>query len=213
VLRVPIIQVVLERGAFTHDTTLAVANVTLISLIGPFICGGLGNVIWKGFYISQKTKLASLLGVTHTLIYISLAYFLAKSFSYLGLAWASTIQYVIGILMGMIAMKLIYKGISGRKILAGLVAILMSSLLSGMLVQCCFNLLPSVYSLPLRVITAGCLGVIAYIWLTVYIFRLDEAVSLKAKVVGTVCRKVIIVKKMFFAGSNRRSNLGLEEDK
>ncbi|MCK4791751.1 MAG: murein biosynthesis integral membrane protein MurJ [Desulfobacteraceae bacterium] len=190
-IRVPIIQMVFQRGAFVRKDTLAVANVTLILLAGPFICGGLGNVVWKGFYISQKTKVASLLGVTYTSIYILLAYFLAKSFSFVGLAWASTIGWVIAILMGMIGMKFIYKGINGRTVLVGFGAILMSSVLSGILVFCCFKLLPGMYSLPVRVTTAGGVGLIAYIWLTVYVFKLNEVVSFKTKVLGTLRRRGI----------------------
>jgi len=201
VLRVPIIQVVFERGAFDHRATLAVANVMLILLAGPFICGGLGNVVWKGFYISQRTKLASLLNVTNTFIYIFLAYFLARYFSYLGLALASTIGFVIGISAGLIAMKFIYKNINGRKILIGLGTILASSLLSGTLVYSCFNLLPATLNLIVRVMTATSLGLIAYLWLITYIFKLDEAVSLKAKVVGTIYRAGMAIRDICFGNS------------
>ncbi|GAI07969.1 unnamed protein product, partial [marine sediment metagenome] len=87
VLRVPIIQVVFERGAFDHRTTLAVADVLMILLIA-FIFFGLGNVVGRGFYISQKTRLAATLGVVGTIIYVLLAHFLAKSLSYRGLGIA-----------------------------------------------------------------------------------------------------------------------------
>ncbi len=202
VLGVPIIQLLFERGAFTRETTLAVASVLLILLAGPFICGGLGAIVWKGFYISQRTRLAALLGVTHTLIYIGTAYVLAKYYSFIGLAWASTIGFVIGISMGLIAMKFIFKRINGKEILAGFGAILVSSLLSGFCIFSCFNLLPSVCTLALRVTAAGSLGLIAYIWLTVYIFKLDEAVSLKTKVVSTIRRREIAIRQKCFGKSN-----------
>lgn len=181
VLRVPIIQVVFQRGVFTHQDTLAVANVMLILLIGPFICGGLGNVVWKGFYISQRTKLASVLGVTHTLIYTFLAYILAKSFSYLGLAWASTIQSVIGILMGMTAMKFIYKGVNGRKLVAVFLRILSASLASSICVYYSFYLFVVKLSLISSVVLASTMGLIIYALLVVYIFKIDEAIFLQRK--------------------------------
>lgn len=200
-VRAPIIQTVFQRGAFVQQDTLAVANVTLILLIGPFICGGLGGVVWKGFYISQKTKLASFLAVIRTVIYVVLAYVLAKYFSFVGLAWASTIGWVIAILAGVIAMRFIYKGLNGREILAGFGAILVSSLLSGILVFSCFKLLPGVHSLPLRVTAAGCLGLIAYMWLTVYIFKLDEAVSFKTKVLSTIRTRGIAIRQIYYGKS------------
>ena len=179
---IPIIQLLLERGAFDHSDTVAVASVMLILLPGPFICGGLGAVVWKGFYLSQRTKLASILGIAHTLIYIGIAYVLARFYSFRGLAWASTIQYVLIIIMGMIAMKIIYKGIHGRRMLRGLGATVASSLLGSILTYSCFHLLLRSCNLIVRITVAGSLGLILYIWLTTYIFKLEEAVTLERKI-------------------------------
>lgn len=190
VLRVPIIQTVFQRGIFVHQDSVAVANVMLILLVGPFICGGLGNIVWKGFYISQRTKLASLLGITHTLIYIILAYFLANKFSYLGLAGAFSIQCLIGISMGMIAMKFIYKGINGKKLIDGSLKILCACLATTICTYYSFYLVVVKISLIPSVILAGTIGLIVYSLLVIYIFKIDEAISVQRKVAVIFKRSV-----------------------
>ena len=196
VLRVPIIQIVFERGAFDHKATVAVANVLAILLVA-FIAGGLGNIVGKGFYISQKTKLVASLSVIEILIYLGFAYFLSKSLSYIGLALATSIKFTFGLTVSMYFMKRIYNGVNGTKILKGLGKILISSVLSGILIYSCFKL-QAMYSLMARVTIAGGLGVIVYIWLIVCIFKLDEAITLSTKVVSTIRRKGIAIGKICF---------------
>lgn len=194
VLRVPIIQAVFQRGAFVHQDSVAVANVMLILLIGPFICGGLGNIVWKGFYISQRTKLASVLGITHTLIYIILAYFMANIFSYLGLAGASTIQSLIGISMGIIAMKFIYKGINGKKLISDFIKIFSACLASAICIHYSFYLFIDNLVLIPSVILASTIGLIVYSFLIVYIFKIDEAISIQRKAIVAFKRNIHKIK-------------------
>ncbi|GAH66887.1 unnamed protein product [marine sediment metagenome] len=193
VLRVPIIQVVLERGAFDHRATVAVANVMLILLAGPFICGGLGNVVWKGFYISQKTRLSAGLSVTNVAIYIIVAYFLSKSFSYIGLAWAITIQSLLGILVGMIGMKFVYKGINGKNILANFLKILVACLLSGTFSYYSFHMFTLKATLILSVALAAIVASIVYSLSVIYLFKIDEAVAMKVKVADFFKSKLAFV--------------------
>ena len=197
VLRVQIIQVIFERGAFDHKATVAVANIMAILMVG-FIAAGLGNVVGKGFYVSQKTKLQAVLGIAETVMYLCLAYILSRYFSYIGLAWATSIYFTLGLIVSMFAMKKIYDGINGWQLLTGLTAILMSSLLSGILVYYCFKILPTIYNLIARVTTAGGLGIIVYIYLITYILKLDEAVGLKTKVVSTVRTRGITIRELCF---------------
>lgn len=182
VLGVPIIQILFERGKFDHNATLAVASVMLILLAGPFVCGGLGAVVWKGFYLSQKTTLVFLLGITHTGIYLGAAIILSRIYSFVGLAWASTIQYAVMLIMGMVAMKIIYKGLNGRKILAGFGAISTSSVLGGTLTFLCYHLLPQSSNLIFRTTTSGTLGILLYVWLTIKAFKFEEAVTLEKNI-------------------------------
>ena len=185
VLRVPIIQVVFERGAFDHKATVAVANVLAILMVA-LITSGLGNVVGKGFYIAQRTKLLAVLGIAETLAYLCLAYLLSSYFSYIGLAVATSIYFTLGLIVSIFVMKRIYHGLNARTILRGFGEIFVSSLVGGICIYFSFKLMQITCSLILRGITAGCLGIIVYILLTIYIFRLDEAVNIKIKVIDKI---------------------------
>jgi len=182
VLRVPIIRMLFERGAFDHQTTIAVANTILILLVGPFICGGLGNIVGRWFYISQKTKLVAVLSFVRIVIYLSIAYLLSKRLSYIGLAMATSIQFVLGLIISLYLVKRIFNGLNGARVLEGFVKVLISSLLGGVCIHYLFEILTSKCNLILRNVIAGASGILVYGFFVTYIFRLSESVNLKEKV-------------------------------
>lgn len=193
ILRVPIIQLFLERGEFDHAATLVVANIILIGLIG-FICGGLGNVVGKGFFISQKTKLSALLSIIETSIYIGMAFVLVKYLSYYGLAVATSVYLALGLIISTFFMKRIYNGINGKKVFDGFIKISMASLFCAVPIYYFSKLGALKSSLILQIGTAGILGLIIYLTLIIYIFKLDEAVALEKKIVVKLKRKILISK-------------------
>jgi len=180
VLRVPIIQVIFERGAFDHRTTLAVADILMILLIG-FIFYGLGNVVRKGFYVSQKTKLAATIGIVGVTLYILLAHFLAETFSYRGLAIADSAWVMFDVTVGMIVMRRIFGGVNGKKILEGLTRILIASLCGGVATYCSFKMVFVGNSVMMRSVISAIMGIVIYTFLVIYILKLEEALLLKKK--------------------------------
>ena len=180
VLRVPIIQVVFERGAFDHRTTLAVADVLMIVLIAS-VSYGLERVVGTGFYISQRTKLAATLRIVGVIIYILLGYFLAKTLSYRGLAIAYSAQFVFGLTVSMIAVRRIYGGVNGWKILEGLIQILIASLCGGISIYYSYRMVFVGNSIMMRSVVSAILGIAIYIFLVIYILKLEEALLLKKK--------------------------------
>lgn len=188
ILRVPIIQLFLERGEFDHTATLAVANIILIELIG-FICGGLGSVVAKGFYISQRTKLGASVSVIATLVYLGISYILVKRFSYIGLAIALSVYYALGLIVSTFVMKIIYKGINGICIARDFLKILSASSVTAVCIYFSFNLIPSGNSMLFRSSIAVILGMTFYIILVIYIFKINEAILLKEKIIAKIKRK------------------------
>ncbi|MDI6840024.1 MAG: murein biosynthesis integral membrane protein MurJ [bacterium] len=183
VLRVPIIQLLLERGKFDYTATVAVTNVLLIHLIA-FITAGLGNVVGKGFYISQKTKLAAFLAVIETSIYLCISYILSKYLSYIGLAIATSIYYTLGLIISMFVMEKIYEGINGKQVFNGFIKILAASLFSAIGMHYCSNLVLLKNALILRSSISGILGIMLYVTFVIYIFKIEEAFTLKEKIIG-----------------------------
>jgi putative peptidoglycan lipid II flippase len=180
VLRVPIIQVVFERGAFTNNATVAVANVSVV-LMGSFVCLGLGEVVGKGFYISQKTKLLAVLGITEAIIYFGYAYILAKRFSYIGLAVSTSMYYFFPIIINSLIMRRVYQGINGRKIFDGFIKILVASVISACSTYLVFMLFNEKQSLVIKTGASGLIGILVYLILIVYVFKIEEAKHVKKK--------------------------------
>jgi putative peptidoglycan lipid II flippase len=180
-LRVPITQILFERGAFDHKITLAISNV-LLFLMPYFILSCICNILWKGFYISQKTKLSAGLNIILALVYILLAYILANIFSYLGLAIALCLQYLLATLIGFIGMRILYNGINSKELLVCCLKVLCASAFSMISIFISFRLYSDKINLFLSLFMAGFIGIIIYISMIIYIFKLEEAVSLQVKV-------------------------------
>lgn len=181
VLRVPIIQVIFERGAFDHKTTVAVADVLAILMVA-FISLGLGNVVGKGFYLSQKTKLLAILGIMQTVLYIGYAYTLAVHFSYTGLAVATSLRFFFPIILNTMIMRTIYKGIEGGYILKGLGIVSSSTAIAGILTFIASNTFCWTGNMALKTSSAAFFGLCVYAILVFFIFRMDEAISIKTKI-------------------------------
>lgn len=181
VLRVPIIQIFLERRRFDHIATLAVANVMLIELVW-FICGGLGNVVGKGFYISQKTKLLAILSIVETTAYFGYAYVLAKYLSYIGLAAAISMYFFFSIIINSFIMQKIYQGINGKKIFDGFIKVLSAATCCGICAYSFNNLSIAGNNLIMKAGIAGVGGLLVYMFLVLYILKIEEAIRLKKKV-------------------------------
>jgi putative peptidoglycan lipid II flippase len=104
----PIIRLVLERGAFTPEATVAVSSALAI-LMGGFVAYSVGGIINKMFYISRHILLACIYAVLSVALYIALAYFLSQSFSYKGLAAANSISGLACVLGGLAMLKVAMK--------------------------------------------------------------------------------------------------------
>ena len=115
------------------------------------------------------------------IIYILLGHFLAKTLSYRGLAIAYSAQFVFGLTVSMIVMRRIYGGVNGKRILEGLTQILIASLCGGISIYCSFRMVFVGNSLMMRSVMSAILGIVIYIFLVIYILKLEEALLLKKK--------------------------------
>jgi putative peptidoglycan lipid II flippase len=94
------IKIIFERGAFTSANTLAVSN-ALIWSMGAFIFQGLGGVVAKILYISNKTIISSTIAILEIIIYFILGFILSKYYSYIGLSISLSVSSMINILLSM----------------------------------------------------------------------------------------------------------------
>jgi putative peptidoglycan lipid II flippase len=105
---VQIFQFLFERGAFIHETTLAVSSAFSIMTFA-FIANSLGSVVTKIFYLSNKTITAAIAEIGGLLFYLVPAFLLSQSLGYKGMAIATSIGGTLSISLSFILVSRILK--------------------------------------------------------------------------------------------------------
>jgi putative peptidoglycan lipid II flippase len=98
-LSIPLVRVLFERGEFHSLDTHYVAQVVMIVMMGGILCGMLGNIIGRTFYVLKDTLTSPIISTVSVVIYVGIARFFAGQWGYIGLAYASLLQYAIFILI------------------------------------------------------------------------------------------------------------------
>jgi putative peptidoglycan lipid II flippase len=183
---VSIIQILLERGAFTHEITLAVYS-TFVFLLGAFIFQSLGNIVMRVLYLSKKTVWASIIALIEISCYLFGGMWLCNLYSYKGLAIAQSFSTGLTILFSMIIIcKLLFKFnasffISSVKILFSNITFL----LFLAFVNTLWNDNDSIIIIFLKI----SIGLILLSFL-LYIFKIQEIIKLKNIVQFKVLHKL-----------------------
>jgi putative peptidoglycan lipid II flippase len=99
--RVEFIQILFERGAFDHHSTVAVAG-TLALLMGAFIFQSLGSIVTRSFYFMEKTVWASAIGIIEIILYLITSIFLVRYYSFYGLAFAFSFAAMSNVILSAI---------------------------------------------------------------------------------------------------------------
>jgi putative peptidoglycan lipid II flippase len=101
---IPIIQILLERGAFTHNDTSAVSSAFTILTVA-FIAGALGNITSKCYYFSHKTTSLAIIDIISMMLYLIMAVIFSRHYSYKGLAMASSASSLFSLIMQIVFLK------------------------------------------------------------------------------------------------------------
>ena len=127
ILRVPMIQLLFERGAFDHRATVGTAW-ALLCYLGWVYAGSIGAILTSVFYSLQETYTVIKVSVIGMLLGIVLAVALSRFIGYAGLALALSVVTVInaGVYVAILRKRL--KGIDGKHILFSQGKVLFSSI-------------------------------------------------------------------------------------
>mgnify|MGYP005851597773 CR=1 FL=1 len=93
-LRLPLVEVVLERGAFTHEASLMTSGALFYFALGALFFG-VQEVLNKGFYALQDSRTPMYLAITSVLVNIGLSLALARPMGLNGLALANTLATAV----------------------------------------------------------------------------------------------------------------------
>jgi putative peptidoglycan lipid II flippase len=100
VLAHPMLQLLLERGAFDPRATEATSQ-ALIAYLGWVCAGALGAILTNVFYARQDTLTVVKVGILGMGLYLILAYLLAQSAGFVGLALALSTSAILNALIFM----------------------------------------------------------------------------------------------------------------
>jgi putative peptidoglycan lipid II flippase len=92
--RKEIVALLFERGHFSAEATSCVAA-ALLAYGGYFFLGALAAPVVNVFYSFKKTTLVAMIGLSGFIFFVVLARFLAQKFNFVGLAAASSLQYLV----------------------------------------------------------------------------------------------------------------------
>lgn len=133
------IKLLLERGVFTHNSTIAV-SICLGYMMGALIFQSLGNIIVKVFYFSGKTWIISIIASFELVVYILLGLLLSKSYSFVGLAIALSISSMINIIISTVYINRFLIDLDLKKLLIDTIKVAVISILSVASTKILFDL-------------------------------------------------------------------------
>ena len=181
----PIIEVLLQRGAFNAAATQGVSR-SLMVLMPAFICLSLGNVIGKGFYLSNRTKIFSAIVSLEAINYLCCGYVFIRSLSYLGLAAASSISTFVTTVISFYVLNTVFHGIDGRRLLRGFFEIAAASICMGLAIWIINELLFTHVQRIVSISVSWMLGLSLYAIMVAHVFRINEALILKEMIANRI---------------------------
>jgi putative peptidoglycan lipid II flippase len=130
VLAVPIVQVIFERRAFTHDDTLATAAALQFYALG-LVGYSIVRIASPTFYAIDESRTPVKVSVVTVLANATLNVILARVMGYTGLALGTSIAALLngGLLVFLLRQRL--HGIEDRRVLTSLLKILAASVAMG----------------------------------------------------------------------------------
>lgn len=167
-----LVSLIFERGNFTRPATIAVGK-TLIAYLGFFVVAAILPPLVNTLYSLQETLIVAAVGIFGFLLYVFIAIILSGHFGYLGIAAASSVQYLISLFVYLALIKIKIDGLDIPVIRR---CLLKSLLAGGFAVLLCLasdRWVKASMSPPLHLIILALLGAISYV-LALIVFKTDE---------------------------------------
>ena len=182
VLRVPIISMLFQRGEFDYQTTLLTAKALFYYSLGLWAIAGV-RIVAPTFYSLQDTKTPVKIAIVVIFTDITLSIILAfpLGMGHGGLALATSISSTINLMMLVMILRKRLGGIGGRRILASVFKISVSSMAMGVAIYFFSMKIPwdAGSDIRERIFTLGCsiaIGLVIF-FLCSYLLRTEESRS------------------------------------
>lgn len=167
VLAEPIVRILLERGSFSTESTLMTSNALKLYAIG-IIGYAVKEILSRGFYSLGDTKTPMINSSISVIINIILDLIFIKPFSYMGLAMATSISYIVTVILMFFSLKKKVGSFNGSSLLYTFVKSLIASIFMSIVVVFIYNNLVKVLGLSflmeaISIFISILLGVVVYI--------------------------------------------------
>ncbi|MGA1865539.1 MAG: murein biosynthesis integral membrane protein MurJ [bacterium] len=179
VFRVPIINLLFQRGEFTQAATIATAQALFAYSVGLFAFAGLKITI-PVFYAHQDTVTPVKIGIIAMLSNICLNLILMFPLKHVGLALATSLSSLINLVFLIKIMKNRWRMIDGKRIIRSSIKISFNSLFMGLICYWFMSYKFRIYSVPGQILTkifyllsGMVIGVIVYLIIS-YITKSKE---------------------------------------
>lgn len=143
ILAEPLIKILFQRGNFTYEDTLITASV--LTFYMPSILGfTVKEIINRGFYATQNTKIPIIVTVIQVILNIILNFVLSKFIGLKGLALATTISSIIAAILSLYFFRLKYGNLNLLSFSKNLIKLSIASAIMGIFTYMIYNILSSV---------------------------------------------------------------------
>jgi putative peptidoglycan lipid II flippase len=175
VLRVPLLQLVLERGQFTPADTHAVAAIVSWFMLGV-VGAALGVLQARVYYVLKDTQTPVLLGFLETAAYFAYLPFLAKSFGAVGVGMANAVYLISALILnGVVVLRKLHSG-GASDLLASAARIGLFALAGGAVAW----IVAATLRGPMSVLAVGTIGGALTYCLLLLAIRADEVRLLRS---------------------------------
>lgn len=142
ILRVPIVKLIFERGAFDETASILTVTALMFYAIGiPALA--LQDVILRAFYALQDTKTPMYIGLVTMVLNIILILLLIKPMELGGLALATSLSISVGAVLLLVCLRNKLGPIGGKDILITGIKVIIASILMGIAVWLIYNIIQS----------------------------------------------------------------------
>jgi putative peptidoglycan lipid II flippase len=180
-----IIRVMLERGAFGPQATHGV-SASLSMMMGAFVALSCGSIIAKGFYLTGKTRVFSVIVTTEVVIYLAVGYLLTRPLSYLGLAAALSVSAMYTGVIGVIVLRKVFGGLDLRGLVLDVLRCGAASAVTGVLVYILQGMTPWRLPEAISTVLIGSIGLAVYVLLVTTVFAVEDVVHMRERFLSRV---------------------------
>ena len=192
VLATPIVKILFERGAFNHEAT-QMTSIALVYYSIGLIGIGLRDILGKIFYSLKDTKTPMINGIITVIINIVLNIILVKFMGHAGLALATSISSIIGIILLFISLKNKLIDFKVFKIVILLIKSIISAIIMAVITLSVYDIISNIvgngFVEDIIILLSSILsGAIVYL-MSIIIFKVEEINYIIVKFKNKVLKK------------------------